>query len=96
VASDSPQHVLLTANTVSTVTIGPKYRRLLVLSTDGLSPVYYTTDGSTPTVRGTGCEVLPPTITGQLVTVSFDAATTVKLISAGTPSVMVKGLTSGG
>lgn len=86
--------VTLTANTVSTKTIDSGFDRIEVLNATGSAEVYFTVDGSTPTVGGAGCFVLPATI-AALEVIARDThgekSVTVKLISSGTPKVSVRG-----
>lgn len=79
----------LTASTVDTVTFADNVSDVEVGS-DGTAAVYFTTDGSTPTVGGQGTYVLPAGAIGVRTarTVVSNGAT-VKLISAGTPSYWV-------
>lgn len=88
----SPQHATLVANTTTTLTFDATYRRVEVLSVDGAAEVYVTTDGTDPTVGGTGCHVLPAVISSMEVPVRTWGDTVVKLKSAGTPKVSVRGL----
>lgn len=88
----SPQHTTLVANTVATITFDTNYGRVEVLNVDGVAEVYVSTDGTTPTVAGTGFEVLPAAIGWSEFTDRTNGNTVVKLISAGTPKVSVKGL----
>lgn len=88
-AVDSPQHATLVANTVTTLTFAAREDHVEVLNVDGAAAVYFTVDGSTPSIGGTGSHVLPAAIG------SFDVAvpsivTTVKLISSGTPKVSAR------
>jgi hypothetical protein len=67
-----------------------------VLNRDGTAEIYFTVDGTEPTVGGTGCEVLPAAM-GSIVVAAPNApgaggGTVVKCISTGTPKVSVKGL----
>ena len=88
----NPKHVTLTAATVATVNVDNQYfSNVEVVNVDGVAAVYFTTDGTTPTVGGDGAHVLPAAIGG----VDVRAAVTpivVKLISSGTPKVSVRGL----
>lgn len=59
----NPQYVTLTANTVATVDVTdsvPARGALVKVTTDDNStqPIYFTTNGATPTVAGAGDEVV--------------------------------------
>jgi hypothetical protein len=99
-----PLHATLTANSVTTLTLdlpdpvgditscatGP-VAQVEVLSVAGGAEVYFTTDGSTPTVGGDACYVLPAVVCALTVKDGTAGPTsTVKLISAGTPRVSVR------
>jgi hypothetical protein len=88
----SPQHVTLTANVVSTLTFDQDFENIEVLNVDGASEVYFRVGATAPTVGGTGCHVLPAAIGSVEVEVFTSGATVVKLISAGTPKVSVRGI----
>lgn len=86
--------VTLAANQVSTVSFTDNIRAVDVIS-DGAAPVYYTVDGSTPTVAGAGCYLIPAGVTGVDTRDTTNSGNTsvldvVKLISAGTPTVSVQ------
>lgn len=100
------EHRTLVADTVETVEIvlaDPRADLLSfadaarpmveVMSVDGAARVYFTTDGEDPTVGGAGCHVLPAAVCSVEVADETPGGTaTVKLISAGTPLVSVRGL----
>ncbi len=89
----SPQHATLVADTVATLTFDKNFARIEVLNVDGAAAIYFRSDGVAPTVAGTGCHVVPAAIGS--VEVDDDTAgqvSVVKLISAGTPKVSVRGL----
>ena len=81
----------LTAATVDTVTFTDKISEVEVI-TDGAADVWYTTNGSTPTVGGKNCWYLPTNAVADVraVTSSQGSAAVVKLISAGTPTLRVQ------
>lgn len=91
-AATSPQHFTLTANTPTTATFDVDYAAVEVLNVDGSAEVYFTADGTAPTIGGTGCHVLPAAIGAVEVRVNMDGPTVVKLISTGTPKVSVRTL----
>ncbi len=98
------EHRTLVANTVTTVTFGieePRGNllsfestpttRIEVMSVDGAAKVYFTTDGTTPTVGGSGCHVLAAAISSIEVADETPGPTSVvKLISAGAPQISVR------
>ncbi len=87
------RHVTLVASTVSTVNVTSNAGRVEVVNVDGAAAVYFTVDGSTPTVGGNDCHVLPATISGVEVDDETSGTNSVvKLISAGTPKVAVRAL----
>jgi hypothetical protein len=79
----------LVAATADTVTFADNISTVEVIS-DGLSPVWYTLDGSTPTVGGTNCYYIPATIAIDRRDLVSGATDTVKLISAGSPTLRVQ------
>jgi hypothetical protein len=98
-----PLHTTLVAGVVSTLTLdlsdpAPDARnwvqpkpRVTVLNLTGTAEVYFTTDGTAPTVGGNACYVLPAVISALDVDDATPGATSViKLISSGTPKVSVK------
>lgn len=85
------EHATLVASTVKTITLDAQYGRIEVVNVDGAAIVYFTVDGSTPTVAGDGTLVLPAAIGGWEGAPDSDNPTVVKLISTGTPKVAVRG-----
>jgi hypothetical protein len=79
----------LVASTVDTVTFTDDLDRVEVIS-DGAAALYFTTDGSTPTVSGAKCWPLLSGVANTLnVQVDTAGGTVVKLISSGTPKYSV-------
>lgn len=99
-----PLHATLVANTVSTLTLDladpapevlstatPKKAQVEVLNVTGTAEVYFTVDGTTPTVGGNTCFVLPAAMCALTVDDGTPGPTsTVKLISSGTPKISVR------
>lgn len=73
--------------------LGPGQRVIEVMS-DGAADIYYTLDGSTPTVGGDNCYRIPATPAVDVRLAEYNAGTskynTVKMISSGTPVVSVQ------
>ena len=88
----SPQHATLVAAAVTTLTFDEDYGVVEVLNVDGAAAVYFTVDGSAPAVAQTGSHVLPAAIGGVEIEPVTSGVTVVKLISAGTPKVSVRGI----
>lgn len=87
------KHATLVAATVDTVTLPGAVNSVEVLNRDGVAEIYFTVDGTTPTVGGDDTQVLPATIGGIEVDTSqgvADTGTVVKLISSGTPKYTVR------
>lgn len=83
-------NVTLTASEVETFTFGEDLQSVDVIS-DGAAAVYFTLDGSEPTVEGANCYVIPGGFSGVDTRQPRTAqATVVKAISAGTPTVSVQ------
>lgn len=88
----SPQYLTLTAGAVSTVEFDADYEWVEVLNLTGTADVYFRVDGQNPGVAQTGSEVVGAAIGASLtVPVPTASSTMVKLISAGTPKVAVRG-----
>ena len=83
----------LTASTIATVTLARDREWVEVLNRNGAAEIFFTVDGSNPTVAGAGTFCVPA-IAGAAVKVAApEAATTsVKLISSGIPTYGVLGL----
>lgn len=88
----SPQHAVLVAATVATLTFDQDFTAIEVLNVDGAAEVYGRIGADAPTVGGTGCFVLPAAISSLELPVYTAGPTVVKLISAGTPKVSVRGV----
>lgn len=88
-ADEVASHATLAAATVDTVTFtGRDLDEVEVINRDGLAPIHFTVDGSTPTVGGAKTFVLPG-VGSLVVPVPTSGATAVKLISAGMPAYSV-------
>ncbi len=84
------EHGTLVAGQVTTVTLDDKNFSLIeVLNVDGSEAIYFTINGTTPTVEGDDCEVLPAAVGSLFLDAGSSAV--VKLISSGTPRYSVKG-----
>ena len=77
----------LVANTIDTVIFVYAVGKLEVYST-GEAPIYFTVDGSIPTVAGSNTYELPSSQSAREVSVP-SASDVVKLISSGTPKYSV-------
>jgi hypothetical protein len=94
-----------TASTVATVSFAARYQFIEIKNLDATNPVYYTTNGATPTVGGAGCYVAGPgervmaANQGQFWWQGYGASdgtktnpgTTVKMITIGTSGYEVAG-----
>jgi hypothetical protein len=85
------RHVTLTAATVATITLDGDYDNVEIINVDGAAAAYFTADGSTPAVGATGSIVLPAAINGLSLQPYGSGPTTIKVISAGTPRISVRG-----
>ena len=96
------KHATLTASTVDTVTVTPQgytagnpqtgnqYAALTVLNRDAALLIYFTIDGTTPTVAGDNTYVLPPGNFAQM-TLPIRGQGVVNLISSGGAAYSVTG-----
>jgi hypothetical protein len=82
----------LVAATVATVNLPVNAGRVEVLNRDGAAEVYFTVNGTAPTVGGDDTHVLPAAISSVEVNRPRSGDAVVKLISAGTPAVSVRAL----
>jgi hypothetical protein len=83
----------LTAATFDEVAFTDSLKAVEVTS-DGSAAIYFTTDGSAPTVAGPNTHEIPAVPAARTSVVSKAGATVVKLISAGTPTYSVARATS--
>lgn len=92
VMAQSPQYITLTASAVSTIEFDLDCEWVEVMNLTGTADVFFRVDGENPGVAATGSEVVGAAI-GAALTVPVPTAgnTTVKLISAGTPKIAVRG-----
>lgn len=83
-------YATLSASTVATKTVAGSFEQIEVINL-GSDPIYFTVDGTTPTVQGDDTHVCPG---GQWVRVEGPrgSSTAVKLISAGAPDYGVGGV----
>lgn len=81
-------HKTLVAATVDTVNFSRDCDRVEIINRDGTAELYFTTDGTTPTVGGNNTLMLPAAI-GSYVTTAVGGLSVVKLISAGAPAYSV-------
>jgi hypothetical protein len=82
----------LVANTVDTVTFADDIGEVEVVS-NGSAAIYFTTDGTTPTVGGAATHYLPASSSVRRVKFTGSDASAIKLISAGTPTYSVARVT---
>jgi hypothetical protein len=84
---------VLVASTVDTVTFTASDRaRVRVYNDTGTAAIFFTVDGSTPTVNGANTYRVPASGGAYMdVEVLTGSATVVKLISSGTPVYSVEG-----
>ncbi len=88
----NPMHGTTTPDVVLPITLDRKWRRGEVMNVDGAAAVYFTVDGTTPTVGGDGCLVLPAAIGALPVEFAYGgSAPVVKFISKGAVQVSVRG-----
>lgn len=86
-------YVTLTANVVSTITLDGDYRSIEVVNVSGSAAVYFNVDSaSSPAVAGNDCWRLPAAASAREIESRASGATVIKLISVGTPTVGVIGI----
>lgn len=86
------QHAFaLSTSTVETVTFTDNVSAVQIIS-DGTAAVYYTTDGSTPTVGGANCYLIPAAVCVEERAMPQQGTDAIKLISSGTPTLSVQRL----
>lgn len=83
----------LVAATADTVTFHKDCDRVEVMNVSGAAAIYFSVDGSVPTVSGAKTYHLPSTASSLTVNVAGGGETVVKLISAGTPTYDVSDAT---
>ena len=83
-------HGTLVASTAAAVTLLRADQAVEVVNRSGSAEIYFTVDGSTPTVGGDDCYVVPASVSSYVVAVG-EAEVTVTLISSGTPTYSVIG-----
>lgn len=88
-AGQKATHQVLVAATVDVVNLAVQVDEIEVVNRDGAAEIYFTVDGSAPTVGGANCFVLPAGVGSATVGVSASGNTVVKLISSGTPAYSV-------
>jgi hypothetical protein len=83
--------ITLTASTVDTVTFPSHVPEVEVVNMNGAGALYFTVDGSTPTVGGLSTRVLPAAVGSRTVRVKVTGdATVVKLISSAAVQYVVE------
>ncbi len=82
------KHGTLGANTVDTVTLTARTSNVEVYNRGTTDTIYFTVDGTTPTVAGNETIALPPGVCYQWLA----PVGVVKLISSGTPAYSVQGV----
>lgn len=84
-------HAVLAANTIDTVTLtNTQTDEVEIVNRTGTAEIYFTTDGTDPTIGGANTNVLPAAMCSIVVGVRRSASgAVVKLLSAGTPAYSV-------
>lgn len=84
------EHGTLVASVVTTVTVDKDADAIEVVNVDGVDAIYFTIDGTVPTVEGANTYVLPPSVSSRVVTPPRSGyETDVQLISVGAPNYSV-------
>lgn len=86
----------LVAATIAPIVIGgdpvdgfARAQQVEVLNRDGTAEIWFTVNGTAPTVGGNDSYCCPAAIGAQKVDVATDGPVTIKLISTGTPKYLV-------
>lgn len=87
-------HQTLSASEIDTVTVTEPQIDIELTNRTGTSEIYFTIDGSDPTVGGESCFVLPAAVCSRVVSSDkFNTPTAlIKLISAGAEAYSVESL----
>lgn len=88
----SPQHVVLVADEVTTVTLDQDYYEVEVAVIANPATLWFRVDGQVPVAMGDGTHVLPAALSFVTLRPGTSGPTAVKLLSTGTPTVSVRGL----
>lgn len=88
----SPQTATLVANTVKSFTFDRDYPEVEVSIIDNPSITWIRVDGVDPVAAAAGVEVLPAALSYLTTRVPTSGPTVVKCLSAGTPTVTVRGI----
>lgn len=88
----SPQHATLAASVVTPIVFDQDYDRIEVVNVDGVAAIYFRVGQTDPGIAATGSYVLPAAISRVELDVTTSGSTEVRLISAGTPKVSVRGV----
>lgn len=80
-----------TAESVTLTDLATKRGEVEVVNRDGVASIFFTVDGTTPTVLGDDCYVLPAAVGSLIVNSPKDVAAVVKIVSDGTPQYSVQG-----
>ena len=93
-ATHSYHSTIAVASTVETVTLAESYTVVEVINRSGSAEIYFTLDGSVPTVGGSNTYVLPAAITSTTANNGQSDLNlcVVNLVSIGTPTYSVVGV----